>query len=112
MFKLLKERRFVVPDTRFVLLFIGDKPETGDWDAMLEEEVQHCRSSEKATAGMALACEGLARATEYGSTTWSDLVAFNIAYRSDLDATSQQVECKLLEGFDQSLQAKAFMVPA
>lgn len=109
MHRLLAERGFIVPGTRLVLLFIGDKPEMIDWEAELEREIAYCQKSTKSTSKAALAPEVLetARQVEYAATTWADIVAFNEKYLLGLDP-SQQVERKLLAGFNETLTQKAF----
>ena len=94
-----------------LLLFIGDRPERYDWNGLIDGEVEYCQKIDKSTLKMALHPEGmaLARQAEYASTTWSELVAFNQKYMSSLDELTQQVEHKLLWGFNESLSAKAFM---
>lgn len=110
MYRLLSQRQFIRPGTRFILMFIGDRPENCDWNDLIDKEVAYCEKSRKSTAKLALHPEGveLAKGAEYASTTWNDLIAFNDKYISSLDASSQQVERKLLWGFNESVSAKAF----
>lgn len=111
MYRLLLDRNFILPNTRFMLLFIGDKAESPLWNEAIEEEIKYCRKSTKATAKMALDPNGLkiAKTAEYVSTTWTDLIIFNDKYTLSLDIPAQQVEKKLLWGFNQTLSAKKFM---
>jgi hypothetical protein len=111
MYRLLVERGFITPETDFLLLFIGDKPENYQWDELLEKEIEYCQESTKSTAKLALHPEGVAIAknAKYESTTWSKLMAFNDEYILLLKMPSQQVEHKLLWGFNEALSAKAFM---
>ena len=111
MFRLLRDRSFIEPKTRFLLLFIGDKKEECRWQDLVAEEIRFCWQSHKSTAKKALHKEGikLAKTAEYGSTSWSDLVAFNREYLTKLDPKAQQVEHKLLRGFNETLAAKKFM---
>lgn len=112
MYRLLLDRGFISPNTRFMLLFIGDKLEPSQWNEVIENEIEHCRKSTKSTAKMALDNEGLkiAKNAEYATTTWSELIAFNDNYSSSLVTPLQQVEQKLLWGFNETLSAKNFMV--
>lgn len=111
MYRLLLERGFISSGTRFLLLFIGDKSEDPKWDELLEMEIDYCNKSSKSTLKMALHPEGIeiARNAEYASTTWAELVAYNEKYIQLLDIPTQQVEYKLLWGFNETLSAKAFM---
>ena len=111
MFMLLIERGFISPGTRFMLLFIGDKLEPSHWHEVIEKEMDYCEKSIKSTAKMALQPEvvELAKNAEYSTTTWSELMSFNNSYISSLTLPSQQVEQKLLWGFNETLSAKAFM---
>jgi hypothetical protein len=111
MYRLLVERNFISPNTRFLLLFIGDKHENSQWDDVLKKELEYCQKSTKSTLREALHPEGLqvAENAEFVTTTWSELMAFNDGYMSSLDLPSQQVEQKLLWGFNETLSAKAFM---
>jgi hypothetical protein len=100
MYRLLLERGFISPDTRFMLLFIGDKLESPQWSEVIDKEIEYCRKSTKSTAKMALDPDGLkiAENAEYATTTWSDLIVFNDKYTLSLDTPLQQVEQKLLLG--------------
>ena len=113
MYRLLVERGFIQEGARFLLLFIGDKYETSDWDSLIHEEIAYCQSKDKSTLKKALHPEGIeiAQKSQYESITWNDLVRFNAEYRSSLNLPMQQVESKLLWGFNETLGAKAFMVP-
>jgi hypothetical protein len=110
MFKLLREKKFIVPQTRFLLLFISGAKEAPQWEALIEEELGYCKNSPKSTARAACQPEviAIAKSAEYASTSWSELIRFNEEYRPKLDKT-QQVEDKLLWGFNESLKAKEFM---
>ncbi len=112
MYRLLLERNFISPDTRFMLLFIGDKLEPALWSELIEKEIEYCLKSTKSTAKMALNPDGLkiAKNAMYATTTWSNLISFNEKYTSSLDTQLQQVEQKLLWGFNETLLAKKFMV--
>lgn len=111
MFRRLKEDRFVDEDCRLLLLFIADNIETTDWNILINEEITHCGSSNKSTAAAASdpVCVEIALSAEYGSTTWSDLLAFNDRWMLSLDMKHQQVERKLLWGFNDALRTKYFM---
>lgn len=111
MYRLLVERGFIPDGTRFLLLFIGDKPENSNWDEVIDAEISYCEQSSKSTSKRVLHKDGidLARKSEYATTTWSDLIKFNQKYLSKLKLPNQQVEQKLLWGFNETLAAKAFV---
>ena len=111
MYRLLTERGFLSPGTRFMLLFIGDKLEHSHWHEAIEKEMEHCEKSIKSTAKMALYPEvvEIAKNAEYFTTTWTELMFFNDNHISSLTLPSQQVEQKLLWGFNETLSSKAFM---
>lgn len=113
MFKELSERDFILEDCTFVLLFIGDAPTSYDWSAEIEAEIDYCRSSPKSTAKAAIhpRCIEIARQGTYFGTTWRELFEFNERYAQQLSHETQQVEQKLLRGFNATLSAKAFFVP-
>ena len=111
MYKLLVERGFILDGTRFMLLFIGDKLENDTWDSVIDDEIKYCEKSSKSTAKRVLEKEGieLAQKAEYATTTWRDLANFNERYIETLELPSQQVEQKLIWGFNETLLAKAFI---
>lgn len=113
MFRALRKRNFIAPDSRFLLLFIGDQKGDACWGDLLAKEVEHCQLSDKATARDALDLENIAVAesAEYAASTWYDLIAFGDAFAATLDPVTQQVEQKLLRGFSETLAAKRFMRP-
>ena len=111
MYRLLRDGDFIKPKTRFLLLFIGDTKEVRQWQDLIKEEIAFCEGSPKSTAKKARQKEGIeiANAAIYASTTWRDLVKFNEQYLAKLDLTVQQVERKLLWGFNETLVSKNFM---
>jgi hypothetical protein len=111
MFKALRDKEFIAPRSRFLLLFIGKTREQSRWEQLLSEEIIFCKNSPKST--LRAACEpqiiDIANSAEYASTTWRELMEFNETYVARLDAQNQQVERKLLWGFNESVASKAFM---
>ena len=108
MFDLLRERGFISGDTRFLLLFLGSI-QNHDWDAAIEEERRYCeKRREKRTNKVLIEPKNIevAKSGEYGTMTWKDLISFNDAYLKTLDPQTQQVERKLLAGFNRSLCEK------
>lgn len=110
MYRLLLEGGFIAESTRFVMFFIGDRPESPDWTKLIDEELVYCSSSSKSTlrAAMRPECVEVARGATFVSTSWSEMHRFNENYALSLSPQSQQVERKLLQGFNESLAAKAF----
>lgn len=111
MFKELRDKKFIAPQSRFLFLFISDARQDGRWKDLIEAEVSYCKDNLKSTARAACEPEtvALARSAEKASTTWSDLIKFNEKYSAELHAETQQVEIKLLLGFNESLKTKAVM---
>lgn len=111
MYRLLVERGFIPNGTRFLLLFIGDKLENSSWEKVIDAEISYCEGSSKTTSKLALQGEGIniARNAEYETTTWQDLANFNEKYVKTLELPTQQVEQKLIWGFNETLLAKAFI---
>ncbi len=113
MYRLLAERGFIPDDTEFVLFFIGDHVETPDWNALIEDEIRYCAASSKSTLKLAgdPKCIEVAKGAKFVSTSWSQLYDFNAQYMESLSGGSQQVERKLLWGFNEALATKAFFQP-
>jgi len=111
MFNQLREKRFIAPDTRFVVLFIGDKREPISPERSISAEIDHCGRSLKSTHAKIVeqSCIDVALATEYYSLSWSDLISFNNFYKTSLELPTQQVEHKLITGFNETLHSKAFL---
>jgi len=111
MFKKLRDKRFIAAESRFLLLFVVVTKEDIDWEAEIQRELASCENSSKRTARAA--CEpdviAIAKSAEIKSTTWSDLMKFNEKYSAELDPETEQVEIKLLWGFNESLKGKAVM---
>jgi hypothetical protein len=111
MFKLLRDRKFIAPQSRFLLLFIGAMKEKIPWRELIQQEINFCKNSSKSTARDVCHSDviAVAESAEYESTTWSELMQFNENYWKNLDPQTQQVERKLLSGFNESVEAKKFM---
>jgi hypothetical protein len=111
MYRILVDRNFIEKGTRFVLLFLGDRLEKPNWLNLIQDEIEYCRESTKSTSREALnpECIEIAQSTDFVSTTWGDLYSFNENYLLELSEKSQQVERKLLQGFNESLKTKAFL---
>lgn len=114
MFKGLRDRQFIDPNSRFLLLFIGGSEQTYGWSDWIEDEIKYCEKSPKPSLKALLRPEviALAKAAEYACTSWGAMMTFNSAYMDNLDRTHQQVEHKLLWGFNETLAAKKFMQKA
>jgi hypothetical protein len=113
LFRLLIERKFILANTRFVLLFIGTIEQKNNWLEVLNAEIKYCMASTKGTSKDALHPVGLylAKQCEYVSTTWGYLQDFNEAYSRSLSIPTQQVEQKLISGFNDTLKSKYLLRP-
>jgi hypothetical protein len=111
MFKELRDKKLIVPQSRFLFLFISDVKQDRRWEDLIEAEVSYCKNNSKSTARAACQPDVIAaaRSAEKASMTWIDVIKFNENYSAKLDSESQQVEIKLLSGFNDSLKAKAVM---
>jgi len=109
MFKRLIDGKFIGGDTRFVLLFIGDTKHDRHWQELIAEEVNFCERSSKSTAREALKVVSIAQGAAYDFTTWRDMIEFNDRYLAELNPATQQVERKLVWGFNETLKTKHFM---
>ena len=111
MLKILREKDFIARDSRFLLLFIGGNSMGSDWAELLSNEKDYCRKSSKGTHKDILQLDvvEIAESASYASTTWHDVISFNESYSGGLDSGSQQVEQKLLSGFNDTLRSKAAM---
>ena len=106
MFDLLRERGFILENARFLLLFIGSEREDSDWDAAIEKERRYCENKAKLRPLIEPENIVVAKSAEYGTTTWQAVMSFNDEYLKRLDPRTQQVEKKLLTGFNQTLSEK------
>src|SRR5581483_5015599 len=81
-FKELREREFIVPESRLLLLFIVVTDNDSQWEAQIKQELAFCENSSKSTARAA--CQPdvveIARSAEIKSMTWSDVIKFNEKY--------------------------------
>ncbi len=111
MYKLLIERQFINQDVKFILMFFSDKIEKMNIGETIEKEIEYCYSSSKSTLKIASSdeCIEIAKSTKYVALTWCDLIDFNKKYSGKLDVADQQVERKLIWGFNETLTNKAFM---
>ena len=53
MFKELLEKKFIVPQSRFLFLFISDARQERRWEDLIEAEVRYCKNKFKSTADAA-----------------------------------------------------------
>ena len=105
----LMEGGYVPQDTRFFLLFIEPEAKNFNWPDEIEREIEYCRRTQKTTSSSVLEPDVLttAKNATIASTSWYDLVEFNEHYLTSLSLPTQQVEQKLISGFNQSLRSKA-----
>ena len=114
MFRRLQKDKFIKPTTRFALLFIGEAKMERSWNDFISEELAHCLTLAKPAARQACEAENIevARHAEYQSITWQELVDFNEKYMAELKLPLQQVEKKLIWGFNETLATKMVMRPS
>lgn len=103
----LEELRFIVPGTKFLLLFIGDQHEQFELSCEVDKEIEYCRTPRGKHLLNARIVEH-ARNMNVESITWLDLLSFNKEYARGL-GPKRQVEEKLLSGFAAALGEKAFL---
>ena len=79
LFKELREKKFIAPQSRFLLLFISDARQDSRWEDLIEAEVSYCKNNFKP-----FWCQpdilATARSAEKASATWGDLINFNEKY--------------------------------
>lgn len=108
MYEHLLEKGFINEGAKFLLLFIGNNLLEADKQCLVTQEIAMCRKKPKKYKN--LLREELLEVvmqSEVASITWSSLIEFNNRYLTENDLC--QVEQKLLQGFNQSLQSKSFM---
>ena len=103
----LLDREFFVSDTAYVVLFIGDKEQQINLKQDLDKEVAYCKKADKKFLLSDSILEQ-ASSLKVFSTTWMNLRNTNIKYLNTLD-DNYEVERKLIEGFNSSLEEKAFL---
>ena len=101
-------KQFIAKNGRFVLLFIGDKKELFNLANEVSNEIAYCRTKLHLEYLLKPDILELAKNINLNSLSWSELIAINDEYMKDL-GNYQQVEKKLLWGFNESLKEKAFM---
>ena len=114
MFRRLREDKFIKPTTRFALIFIGEARVERPWNDVISEEVAYCQTRATSAAKQALEAENIevAKRAEYQSVTWQKLADFNEKHMAKLKLPLQQVEQKLVWGFNETLATKMVMRPA
>lgn len=103
----LVRKSFIDRDSKFLLLFIGDKHENINLSDEIEKEIVYAKSEKKLAYLLDKDIRDLANNLSYASLTWTELIVFNESYLNNNELS--EVEQKLLIGFNQSLQEKAFL---
>jgi len=103
----LETMGFVSEKNTFALLFIGDKEEEFELSSEVAREVQYCQNTGRHHL-LEDALVEQANVMTVERLTWSALIDLNNSYLDSLEARNQ-VETKLLKGFNSSLQEKAFL---
>ena len=106
MFHDLKKKEFISQNSQFVLLFISDKKEEFELNEEIDKEVSHLRKDTKKAFLITPEAVNYARNMSVKSITWHDIINLNEVYSRTLLA-NQQVEMKLIKGFNTSLKEKA-----
>jgi len=107
MYNYLVENQFINPNANFLLLFIGGRDVQYNFEFELEKEIEYCKTKKRYDLVTKEIIER-ANCLLVKSITWMDMIAFNELYLNYLDQ-EQQVERKLIIGFNQSLKEKPFM---
>lgn len=108
MYEYLLEIGFINKGTNFLLLFIGGSVLEQDKQRLVNQEIAMCQSKpEKYQHLLKTELLEVVAHLEIASITWEALIEFNDHYLNENKTC--QVEQKLLQGFNQSLQAKSFM---
>lgn len=108
MYEHLLEKGFIDKDAKFLLLFIGGNALEHNKQRLVDRELALCHKRPKKY--QYLLREELLEIVdllEVASITWSSLIELNNRYLQENDTC--QVEQKLLQGFNQTLQSKSFM---
>lgn len=109
MYKHLVQYGFINHDAKFLLLFIDGKNHQYDKDKLIVEELRKCELNGQSHLATDEVLEVIKHIHIVG-TTWQKFSAFNDGYLAQNELC--QVEQKLLQGFNKSLQSKAFMHPS
>jgi hypothetical protein len=109
MWRMLETKGFIKPGCHFVLLFISDKNDSYDKKRELEQEIFYCNEYEKSKL-IFTNDQNIKKAEEMtlACISWEGILRFNTEYLKTL-GHSQQVESKLLNGFNESIASKHFM---
>ncbi|MGI9250543.1 MAG: hypothetical protein ACR2PR_05040 [Pseudohongiellaceae bacterium] len=105
--KLLREEGFVDINTSLVLLFISNKKENIKTAELVENEINFCKKKNKERL-IAEDIINIAQGMIIECLTWKELIIFNESYIEKL-SEHQQVERKLLQGFNETLKSKECM---
>lgn len=105
MFHELKKKQFISQNSKFVLLFIGDKKEQFELNEEIDREVSHLRKNPKKTFLITTKAINFSLNMSVKNITWNDIIILNNQYSKTL-IENQQVEMKLIKGFNASLKEK------
>jgi len=112
LFKELRERHFVSPSCSFLLLFISERKESVSWQAEVDQEIEHCKGKGKAKSHLVVPdVVQLRDHIQVDQLTWGEMIEFNKKYVDRL-GPEQQVERKLISGFNSALLQKDAIVRA
>lgn len=107
MYNYLEAKKFIDSKSKFLLLFIGGKEVHYNLEEEIKNEIEYCKKKGRQDL---ITDEILQRAYSIclKSISWMQMSDFNKTYLISLSGNNQ-VEKKLLEGFNLSLQEKSFM---
>jgi hypothetical protein len=108
MFNTLVDKKFIAANSQFLLLFITDKDEKIDLIEEIEKEISFCKTQPNKAFLLDERVISTAKNSNGTSISWLEIIKFNERYLDSLQQ-NQEVERKLLEGFNFSLKQKKFM---
>ncbi len=108
MYHHLLEKKFIEKNIKYLLLFIGGSTLQQDKQTLVDQEIAFCkRKPEKYKHLLRDEVLEVVSHLKIASISWAALIEFNNYYIDQNNLC--QVEQKLLQGFNQSLQSKSFM---
>ena len=107
MFAELVSKGFIDKSSKFLLLFIGDKKEEINIEDELKKEIDYVTNEKKLQYLLEENIFKICNDINISSLTWDELIIFNEQYA--VNNTLNEVESKLLLGFNSALKEKAFL---
>lgn len=107
MYEILKEKKFIKPDTKFLLLFIEDTHKNINFEDELKKEITYANKHAKLHYLLKDSILNIASNIMVKTLAWSELQQFNVEYMESSDSLCE-VEKKLIIGFNTSLSEKYY----